>query len=448
MKNTVMQKVRSTMIAVMLATGLFSNSSAGQTLEDNQAKFHQRCEELKQDQAKIKEAAQSPNVSREQKERATKATAALEKVITATEAMLKDPALKTSPEKREAIFAKAQSAIIYGNAVASTTEKQLGVPRSSITDHVIAANVNIDGLLTQVSRFDGSPAPNWTTGDKGFKGSGVGNAYFGIGANPSTPVSVTATYRATTPQAAEENKKMYGSAGGGILLEDAAGGLGRISAVEYDGRYNALVMDNHLVYFMKVPSWDAAALCRDIAQDKKMRVGVSMGKTSLVYGERSTYENAGVGHNLLLADHFLGDFVFGWLEWSKGYSFPDRYEPRTAEVTSDMLVQFVFKDFQFTTKDNGLQPANLAVDVRFMPVSKKPAPDGGMLPDLDALKRGYEPPKGFLENAQYLTAHFDFFRRERIVAKTIAYGELAALFRSYKQAGVNLGALASELERG
>jgi len=449
MKNTVIQKVCSTMIAGLLATGFFSNSSAGQTLEDNQAKFHQRCEELKQDDAKIKQAAQSPNISREQKEQATKAAAALEKVITATEGMLKDPALKTSPEKQEAIFAQAQSAIVYGNALASTTEKQLGVPRSGMTDHVIAANVNIDGLLTQVSRFDGS-SPPYVTGDEGFKGSGVGNAFFGIGANTSTPVSVNAQYVPTTPQAAKNNVATYESSGGGILLEDAAGGLGRVSAVKYDGRYNALVMDNRLVYFMKVPSWDAAALCRAIARDEKMRVGVSMGsKESLVFGQRSAYENTGVAHNLLLADHFLGDFVFGWHKWTNGYKFPKGYEPQTAEVTADMLVQFVFKGFQFTTtKDNELQPTNLALVVRFMPVSKTAAPNGGMLPDIDVLERGYEPPAGFLANAQYLTSNFDFFRQERIVAKTIAYGELAALFRSYKQSGVNLEALASELQRG
>jgi len=264
-------------------------------------------------------------------------------------------------------------------------------------------------------------------------------------------VAVNATYTATTPEAAERNKNVYGSSGGGILLEDSANGLGRIAAVKYDGRYNALVIDDHLVYFMKVASWDAAALCRDIARDrdKGMRVGVSMGSTILVYGERTTYENTAVAQDLLLADHFLGDFVFGRQDWTRGYKFPDEYEPQTANIKSHLLVQFVFRGFQFTTKDdNELQLTNLALDVRFMPVSDKPAPDGGMLPDIDELKRGYEPPPAFRNNAEYLTSHFGFFRKERIVAKTIAYGELAALFRSFMQTGINLEALASDLDGG
>lgn len=44
------------------------------------------------------------------------------------------------------------------------------------------------------------------------------------------------------------------------MLEDSARGLGRVSMVKYNGRYNAQVMDNRLVYFIKVTSWNAAAL--------------------------------------------------------------------------------------------------------------------------------------------------------------------------------------------
>jgi len=448
MKNATMYKVRRALVAVALVTGLFNNSSAGQTLEEKEAQFDQHCKEVRQEAAKIRQVEQSPTATREQKEQASKSAAVLEDAITAMQNVVKDPALKSNPEKRDAILESAQSAIIKANAFASSTESQLGIPRSGLTDHVIAAKVNIEGLLTQGSRFDGRAAANWINGDGGFKGSGVGNAFFGIGGNTSTTVTVNANYAPTTPQAAKKETDTYGGVLGGIMLEDPAGGLGRISTVKYDGRYNALVMDDHLVYFMKVPSWDAAALCRDIARDKLMRVGVSMGKTAMVYGEKSTYENTSVGYNLLLTDHFLGDFVFGWQKWSKGYNLPDGYQPQTADVTADMLVQFVFKGFQFTTKTNELQLTNLAVDVRFMPVSKKPARDGGMLPDMDALQRGYEPPAGFLANAQYLTSHFKFFRQERLVAKTIAYGELAALFRSFKQAGVNLELLASAMERG
>jgi ElaB/YqjD/DUF883 family membrane-anchored ribosome-binding protein len=387
--------------------------------EEREAKFWRRCNGLKQEMTKIKQVAQSPTATRKQKELAAKGAAELENVITATETMLKDSTLKSPPEKRDEISGRVQSLLSQANAVAISTESKVGIPHSSsVSDSLVVAKVK--------------------------NGSGVGNAFFSLGAK----VSVNATYVPTTPKAAEDNKNTYGSSGGGILLEGAAGGMGRISTVKYDGRYNALVMDDHVVYFMKAPSWEAAALCRDIARDKLMRVGVSVGKTSLVYGDKSTYENTGVARNLLLADQFLGDFVFGKHKWTKGYKFPNGYEPQTTNVTADMLVQFVFKGFQFVTKDNELQIKNLAVNVRFMPVSKKPAPDGGMLPDMDALTRGYAPPPAFLANAQYLTSHFEFFRQERIVAKTIAYGELAALFRHYKQAGVNLESLASAMERG
>lgn len=445
--------MRNAMMAAVLATSLFSHSWADdQTLESLGAKIEsckQRAAELKEEKAKIERAAQSPNLSQEKKTEAQKVAAAIDQKLTVVTTALQDPALKTNGEKQREILGRAQAAINYGNWVATVADKDLGIPRSGPVDHHIAAKVNIEGLLTEGSRFDGRAKENWVNGDGGFKGSGVGNPYFGIGANTSTPVTVNANYKQSTPESASAIVKNDGSVGGGVMLEDAAVGLGQVSVVKYDGRYNALLLDDRLVYFMKVPSWDAAALCREIARDKRTLVGVSMGKKNFVFGDNpAIYQDADVGYTLMMTDHLLGDFVFGWHNWTKGYKYPDGYQPKAAEVNADMLVRFAFKNFQFTTKEGELVLANLAVDVTMMPVSKEAAKNGGMLPDMDALARGYTPPPEFLANAQYFTSHFDFFRRERIVAKTIAYGELAALFRSFKQAGVNLEVLASAMERG
>jgi hypothetical protein len=407
------------------------------------ARSNQRCEELKQKRAEIqRQAAQSQTIRPEQKAQAAKTIAELDKAIAATTALLQDPALRAYGDK-EGIAARLQFAIAQGSMLVRSAQREMGVSPSSAIDRVL--DMNVAPFMTKVSPgFDG--APRASNGDEGPVYHS-GTRFFGIGGNSSTP-KVSAAYTPTTPQSADRIVQHDGSVGGGIMLEGTAGGLGPVSMVRYDDRYNALVIDNHLVYFMKVPPWGAAALCREILQDKNMLVGVSMGKTSFVFGDRSTYEDTDVGRVLLLTDHFLGDFIFGWRKWTGGYKFEGEYEPQTTLVTSDMLVRFAFKDFQFTRKGDELQLANLAVDVRMMPVSNNPAKDGGMLPDMDALQRAYTPPPEFLANAQYFTSHFDFFRRERIVAKTLAYGELAALFRSFKEAGVELEALAADLERG
>jgi len=411
------------------------------------AQGNQRCEELKQKKAEIEhQASQSQGVSREQRAQATKTIAELGKAIEATTTLLHDPSLTGNGDKKE-IAARLQFAIAQGNMLARSAQRELGVgPRTAI-DRVLDSN--IANFTTKVSPgFDGARKAS-DGGESTVYAGGTGTRFFGIGGNNSAPVAVAATYTRTTSESAEALLKHDKSIGGGVMLEDAAEGLGPVTTVRYDGRFNALVMDDRLVYFMKVPPWDAAALCREILLDQNMLVGVSLGKTPFVFGDNpKIYADTDLVHDLLLTDHFLGDLVFGWHVWTMGYKLPDGYAPKTAEVKSDMLVRFAFKNFQFTRKGGELRLVNLAFTVTMMPVSKVPAKNGGMLPDLDALKQGYEPPQEFLENAQYVTSHFDFLRQERIVDKTVAYGELAALFRSYKMAHVDLETLALALMRG
>lgn len=68
------------------------------------------------------------------------------------------------------------------------------------------------------------------------------------------------------------------------------------------------------------------------------------------------------------------------------------YEPQTTDVTSDMLVRFAFKNFQYRTSNSEPGLANWAVEATLMPVFKKKAKDGGMLPDSDAIGLDFVPP--------------------------------------------------------
>jgi tetratricopeptide (TPR) repeat protein len=49
-------------------------------------------------------------------------------------------------------------------------------------------------------------------------------------------------------------------------------------------------------------------------------------------------------------------------------------------------------------------------------------------------------------NAKHVVENFNYYRRESIVARTLAYGEVAALFRGLKDARVDLRELASRVE--
>ena len=165
--------------------------------------LNQRFEELKEDKARIERVAQSPNISYEQKVRATKSVAELDKIITAAETLLKDPALQTNPEKREEIYGSVQRAIAYGNAVVLSSYSPFagGAPLSAIEK---AVKSNIDDYTMKASRgFDGSTSlPNVRTGIQ----------VFSLGVN--TAPNISAAYVPTTLEYAKKNFDGYGSVAG------------------------------------------------------------------------------------------------------------------------------------------------------------------------------------------------------------------------------------------
>lgn len=167
--------------------------------------LNQHFDELKQDKAKIEQAAQSPNIRREQKDRATKSVAELDKLITTAEARLKDPALKASPEKREKTYAWVQSAIVYGNVIVLSTRTGLkGAPLSTI-ETTVASHFH-DYMVKVPPGFDGSTTnPNDVPDDMPF---------LDVRGNHFASVSVNAVYTPTTPQAAQYEIQTYGSVGG------------------------------------------------------------------------------------------------------------------------------------------------------------------------------------------------------------------------------------------
>jgi hypothetical protein len=169
--------------------------------------FNQHFDELKQDKAKIEQAAQSPNISREQKDRATNSVAELDNLITVAEALLKDPALKASPEKQEKTYACVQSAIAYGNAIVLSTRTGLnGAPLNTI-ETTVASHFQ-DHMVKVSPRFDGSTTnPNDVGGPNGTPFLGLRGDHFAI-------VSVNAVYTPPTLQAAQHEVRMYGSVGG------------------------------------------------------------------------------------------------------------------------------------------------------------------------------------------------------------------------------------------
>ena len=235
------------------------------------------------------------------------------------------------------------------------------------------------------------------------------------------------------------------------MLEGTAGRLRAITSVAYDGSVNALLLNDELVYFVKIPPWTLATLCREIATDRNMLVGVSETMTEgLVFGaDPKIYLGSDLAYDLMLADKFLGDLVSARPKgWTEGYKFPDSHTPVGARVKSSMLVRFAFGNFEFAESDGVLSAVKSSLEVRLMPVSNVASPNGQMLPDYNKLEKGYTPPAAFSENVEILKANVEYFRREPLIEEVFADGETAAILRSLKESGLDVNALAGEVESG
>jgi len=275
-------------------------------------------------------------------------------------------------------------------------------------------------------RFDGAP-----------RGTGIDDVVAPSGTTP-----LFQHYGTTSVENARYLVRQLGSVPGGVLLEGSAIGLGSIESLTYDAKFNAFVLDNRGVYFVKVPPHSIAVLCRAIAQDD--RVGVSLvGARHIVYG--AVPKASDVAGELMLADRFLGDLAFGARDWASGYKFALNYEPKQSQSSFSGTALFYFSGFEFGIVGNEIRVTSERFNDTLIPIIARRAEDGGALPDEMAIENGTLPVE-YVMNLQHLASNISYYRRERIIDDTFSYGELAAFIRGLKTEGVNLIELADAID--
>jgi hypothetical protein len=248
--------------------------------------------------------------------------------------------------------------------------------------------------------------------------------------------------RLITAAEAEAVVKRYGSCPGGFVLEEAAVGVSAFKTVRYDPSANAFILDERVSYGLPISVRGAADLARALAEDD--RVGVSLGEElEIVYGKLP--RSSDVALDLKLADNFLGDIILPPQEWVMGYRFANGFEPRQDLGSGDAAVFFKFSDLEFALQGERLGLARARFDVRIVPIVARKAPDGGFLPDFEAIAAGvgFEP---YQAGASHIADNIDYYLKERIVERVLAYAEVAGLLRSLKAAGVDLHELARNIK--
>ena len=288
-------------------------------------------------------------------------------------------------------------------------------------------------------RFDGAPLG---TGIDDVLAPGANTPFFHGGTSSTSQPAVAADYTSITVPDARTIANTMGSIPGGVVLEGTAAGLGPIASLTYDAKFNAFVLDDRAVYFVKVPPRTVSVMCRAIAEDD--RIGVSLGDTHIVYGKLP--RDSDIALDLLLADHFLGDIAFGSKDWTAGYKYAQGYEPKRSQIRFGGAAFFRFSGFKFEIVGKEIRVVDERFNDSLIPILETKAQDGGALPDEDAIENGSLPPE-YVMNLRHLADNMNYYRRERIIDEVFSYGEVAAFLRGLKEAGVDLNEVAAGIDR-
>src|SRR5579864_6567029 len=395
-------------ILACIATPVFAGGDDDKVLMQQLADIRQQCvlahEQNKQKEQEYEAARANPSLSPEKAQQVDREIHILKAEIAKTDQILAQP-LPATREERESYLRQASAGIATARQLESTVAKDLGRAPTSRMEKVLSNLGTAERYKPKYGDFD--QERNAYNPDLNAPVSrGIGTNFFGIaGQLPPSAVPanrVSSAYERTDVQKATAIAGNDHGTGGGIMLEGTAGGLDTVSSVEYDAAVNALVLNGDLVYFVKIPPWSLATMCRAIGSDRNMLLGVTETMTEgLVFGDKpEIYKTSDMAYDLMLADKFLGDLVFARAKgWTQGYKFPAT-RPAAANIKTDMLVRFAFGNFQFARNENGqFSVVSSSLEVRMLPVSKVPSQKGQMLPNYNALDNGWTPPEAFITNA-------------------------------------------------
>ena len=236
----------------------------------------------------------------------------------------------------------------------------------------------------------------------------------------------------------------YGSVPKGVVVEGQAQGFEQIVQVQFDAQRNVFTINGKSTYQNPV----TAAEWRDIATavqfDTLMRVGVSVvadrsGKESVItYGLRNP--NSTVAKKLADCDYLLRAVIFGRTEFLPPNSrLPGNYVPKTVEHRKITTICYLkMSPFIFRKDGNQYLLSQAGMDAELIPIHPNSrAPDGGYLPDYDALEaQRFE--REDLENVRYFNQYRNDIMRMPVVDAVVKIGEAASFARLLKVSGIDL----------
>ncbi len=227
----------------------------------------------------------------------------------------------------------------------------------------------------------------------------------------------------------------------GVVVEGKVKGVAPISTLKYLTADNTFVLNDTDKLQNPVSSEELLELIDAINLDERIGVSVTLNDELIVYGKlHKRSETAGM---LETADNFIRSVVFAEYSRLRKYNLPHNYKPiRVAARERSSVIFLQLSDFTYNNINNNYQPVSQKADIMLIPMATYTAPDGGYLPDYDALEKGIFQ-KEDKANADQMNLYKDEYLQLPPLGEALKVGRAAALIRFFRDNGINM----SELKR-
>ena len=232
----------------------------------------------------------------------------------------------------------------------------------------------------------------------------------------------------------------------GVVVEGKARGIDPVGTVRFLPEKNVFIINEDTSLYSPVSSEALLELIDAINLDERIGVSVTLNDELIVYGKlHKRSETSGM---LETADNFIRSVVFAEYSRLRKYVLPQNYKPEHVVSRGKSSVIFLqLSDFEYTKNGSQYIPQNPQADFMLIPMATYTAPDGGYLPDYDALEKG-----SFQQEDKANADHMSKYKNEYLqlppLQGAIKVGQASALIRLLRDSGINMSELRRSIIEG
>lgn len=230
----------------------------------------------------------------------------------------------------------------------------------------------------------------------------------------------------------------------GVVVEGEATGIEPVQSLTYDKDSNSFIINGGMRFASPVSREELLEAIAALRLDDRFGVSVKLNNELIVYGKLRKKD--AVAKKLEATDNFFRGIVFAEMGMLKGHTLPEGYRPKSPRSRSRAsVILFTLDGFAFSKSGNNYYPVSEVSKVILIPMAKYTAPDGGYLPDYDALEKGDFQPED-KENTDHINKHKQAYLQMKIVNDSVRVGQAAAFIRFLRKCGIDLDALYKSIE--